>query len=62
MHNPQRNLFTAIDDNTTKYESISEFNFKGIGMKLVGALMPGAFKKQSQKYLDLFKQFVENEG
>lgn len=60
--NPQRNLFTAIDDNTTKYESISEFEFKSFGMKLLGMIMPNAFKKQSQVYLDKFKEFVESEG
>lgn len=31
-------------------------------MKLFGWLMPGAFKKQSQKYLDMFKEFAEKEG
>jgi hypothetical protein len=29
-------------------------------MKLIGWLMPGAFKKQSQKYLNDFKDFAEN--
>ncbi len=62
IHNPQRNLFTAIDANTTKYESISEFEFKSFGMKLIGLIMPNAFKKQSQVYLDKFKEFVESEG
>lgn len=61
IYNPQQNLFTAIDENTTKYESISEFRFDGFGMKLMGWLMPGAFKKQSQKYLDAFKAFAEKE-
>lgn len=60
--NPQENYFTAIDENTTKYESISEFKFNNFGMKLIGWLMPGAFKKQSQKYLDAFKAFAEKEG
>jgi hypothetical protein len=27
---------------------------------LFGLLMPGEFKKQSQKYLEDFKQFAEN--
>lgn len=62
IYNPQQNLFTAIDENTTKYETFSEFKFDGFGMKLMGWLMPGAFKKQSQKYLDAFKEFAENEG
>jgi hypothetical protein len=28
-------------------------------MKIIGFLMPGAFKKQSMKYLVAFKEFVE---
>jgi len=31
-------------------------------MKLMGMLMPGAFKKQSFKYLMSFKIFVENQN
>ncbi len=61
VRNPQKNYFTAVDDNTTKYESVSEFEFDGFGMKLMGWLMPGAFKKQSQKYLDAFKAFAESQ-
>lgn len=61
VRNPQQNYFTAVDENTTKYESISEFQFDGFGMKLMGWLMPGAFKKQSQKYLDSFKAFAESQ-
>jgi len=40
--------------------SESEFEFAGFGMKLIGFLMPGAFKKQSLKYLTDFKDFAEN--
>ena len=43
-----------------EWVSESEFQFQGFGMKLFGFLMPGAFKKQSQKYLNDFKNFVEN--
>jgi hypothetical protein len=28
-------------------------------MKLLGVLMPGAFKKQSMEYMNNFKAFVE---
>ena len=62
ISNPQQNFFTAINDTTTKFESVSEFKFTSFGMKLMGWLMPGAFKKQSQKYLDAFKAFAEKEG
>ena len=60
VHNIQNNYFEVIDEHTTKWRSESEFQFQGFGMKLMGFLMPGAFKKQSQKYLNDFKNFVEN--
>ena len=60
VHNILNNYFEEIDDNTTQWVSESEFQFQGFGMKLFGFLMPGAFKKQSQKYLNDFKNFVEN--
>ncbi len=53
------NHFESIDENTTRYSSENEFKFSGM-MKLFAWLMPGAFKKQSQKYLDLFKEFAES--
>lgn len=59
--NKVSNHFEAIDENTTKYTSENEFKFKGF-MKIFGILMPGAFKKQSQKYLDLFKEFAESKS
>lgn len=58
--NRVRNTF--IDEgNKTKYVSESEFKLKGF-MKLMGWFMPGAFKKQSQNFLELFKKFAESEG
>ena len=59
VKNVQRNYFHAIDNTTTKWVSESEFEFKGFGMKLMGWLMPGAFKKQSKKYMVDFKSFAE---
>ncbi len=58
--NRQVNRFEAIDENTTRYISESEFKFQTLSMKIFGWLMPGAFKKQSQKYLEHFKDFAEN--
>ena len=37
----------------------SEFIFSGF-MKIMGIVMPGAFKKESYKYLKLFKEFAES--
>tara|TARA_R100000306_G_C4358457_1_gene134022 strand:- start:110 stop:568 length:459 start_codon:yes stop_codon:yes gene_type:complete len=60
VHNIQENYFQEINPDTTRWISESEFQFSGFGMKLMGWLMPGAFKKQSKKYLIDFKNFVEN--
>ncbi len=59
VHNIQKNYFNDLDDNTTKWISESEFQFSGFMMKVMGFLMPGAFKKQSLKYLQDFKAFAE---
>lgn len=60
VHNIQKNYFHEIGDTQTKWVSESEFQFAGIGMKLMAFLMPGAFKKQSKKYAQDFKNFAEN--
>jgi hypothetical protein len=56
-----KNKFVPLSDTTTKYISEQEFQFSGF-MKIIGFLMPGAFKQQSMKYLYAFKYFVENHG
>ena len=61
VYNIQKNYFTEPTPGKTKWVSESEFKLSGM-MKLFAWLMPGAFKKQTQKYLDLFKKFAENEG
>jgi hypothetical protein len=58
VFNISKNSFIPINENSTKYVSEQEFQFKGI-MKLIGAVMPGAFKKQTVKYLNAFKEFAE---
>ncbi len=59
IHNIQKNYFKDVEGKTL-WISESEFQFSGLGMKLIGFLMPGAFKKQSMKYLKDFKAFAEN--
>ncbi len=59
VHNIQKNYFKE-ENGSTRWISESEFQFSGLGMKLMGFLMPGAFKKQSLKYMQDFKAFAEN--
>lgn len=60
VYNEQVNHFIALDENRTKWVSESYFKFSGLMMKTIGFLMPGSFKKQSCKYLENFKAFVES--
>ena len=59
VHNIQKNYFKELEDGRSRWISESEFQFSGFMMKLMGWLMPGAFKKQSMKYLEDFKHFAE---
>ncbi|TRZ42763.1 SRPBCC family protein [Robertkochia solimangrovi] len=60
VFNQQQNFFEVYEDDKTLWRSVSEFKFTGILMKAMGFLMPGAFKKQSRKYMTDFKAWVEN--
>lgn len=60
VHNIQQNYFESMPNGLTKWRSESEFKFDSLGLKFLGWLMPGAFKKQSMIYLNDFKAFVEN--
>ncbi len=54
-----RNKFEPLGPDRTLYTSENEFQFMGF-MKIVALVMPGAFKKQSLKYLQAFKRFAES--
>ncbi len=58
VFNIVKNKFVKVSDNTTKHIGEQEFQFKGF-MKIIAFLMPGAFKKQSMKYMLDFKHFAE---
>lgn len=49
----------SLPGNKTRYITEQEFKFSNPFMKIMGFLMPGAFKKQSQKNLVAFKKFAE---
>jgi uncharacterized membrane protein len=59
VYNIVKNKFIRISDSKTKYLTEQEYQFSGF-MKIIGFLMPTAFKKQSMQYLIDFKKFVEN--
>lgn len=58
--NEVKNYFEDIDGEKTRWITENEFRFTTFFMKLMGLVMPGAFKKQSYKYLVDFKKFAES--
>jgi uncharacterized membrane protein len=61
VFNIVKNRFVPIDEQNTRYLQDQDFQFRSLTMKVMGLLMPGAFKKQSMKYLTDFKNFAENQ-
>ncbi len=60
MTNTQTTKFEVIDAKTTRYVSEVEYTqFNGFMPKMMAKLFPKMFKKQSQKWMDQFKIFVE---
>ena len=55
------NTFEATGENSTKWIQECEFRCAGF-MRIMIFLMPGAFRKQSLKYMQDFKKFAENSG
>lgn len=56
--NRQVNHFHETESGT-RWESINEFRFSKWPMRVMSWVMPGAFRKQSAKYMDDFKAFAE---
>jgi len=63
MTNTQTSRFKAIDENKTLYTSEVEYvKFNGLLIKVIAKLFPSKFKQQSQKWMNQFKFFVENQA
>ena len=52
------NFFREVDGQKTIWRAENEFEFSGM-MKMMAMFAPGMFKKQSYKYMQLFKEFAE---
>ncbi|WP_431137411.1 SRPBCC family protein [Psychroserpens mesophilus] len=59
MNNIQKNYFSETDEGFTKWTSVNEFIPLSLSMRIMLFLMPNAFKKQSLKYMQDFKNFAE---
>ncbi len=61
MTNTQTSRFEKISDTKTRYISEVEYTqFNGFMPKLMAKLFPRMFEKQSQKWMEQFKGFVES--
>lgn len=61
MVNTMKSSFADLGSNKTRFTAeIHYTKFIGLMPKLMAWLMPGLFKKQTQKWLDQFKAFSEN--
>ena len=62
MSNTMDSRFTALDENTTRWDAEIEYTImRGFMIKLMSWIMPGMFKKQTQKWFDQFKEFAERQ-
>jgi len=61
MSNTQTTRFKKVDSYKTQYISEVEYiQFNGFMIKLMAKLFPSKFKAQSQKWMNQFKEFAEN--
>ena len=61
MDNTLKCTFTALDGNRTRYHSEVEYTrINWLMPKLIALLFPGMYRKQAEKWLHNFKNFVEN--
>lgn len=59
VHNLVENRFSELGPDRTLWESHNVFEMKSPMMKVMAFLMPGMFRKQSQKFAEDFKAFAE---
>ena len=60
MWSAARERLTETGPETTLWVSENEYRFSGLLVRLVGLLMPGAFRKQSLQHMQDFKAFAEH--
>jgi len=61
VDNTVDNRFTAVDADTTRWDADVEFKFTNPLLTLLGWVVPGMFKKQTQEFMRLFKEFAESQ-
>lgn len=60
MVNTMKHSFTPQGPDKTIYKTEVAYTFKSLAPRIMGFLVPGFFKKQTYKYMRMFKDFIEN--
>ena len=61
MTNSMVNTFVSLSKDKTQWDATIHYTqLNGFMIKMMAFLMPGMFKKQTQKWLNQFKEFAEN--
>jgi hypothetical protein len=55
------NRFVEVNDELTRWNAEVEFRFSNPMLKLLGWVLPGMFRKQTEKFMQQFKNFAENQ-
>ena len=58
-HNLIENRLYKAGENKTRWVLVSDFSGSKFGIRLMTFFMPGMFKKQTQTFMDIFKDFAE---
>ena len=62
MDNTMSCQFVHLDDNTTRYEYEYEYTrINWVLPKLLAILFPGTYRKQGEKWIQQFKEFIEKQ-
>ena len=60
--NTMHNYFEVLDPNKTRWRAELDYiQMNGFMMKMMARLMPGMFRKQTQKWMDQFKEWSEEQ-
>ena len=60
MRSFQENYFESKGENQTYWKTTSRFEFQGY-MRIVGSVLPGIFKRRSERVMKDFKTFAEKD-
>lgn len=59
--NTMASTFTSLGESKTLWEAEIDYKFHGFMIRVMALLMPRLFRKETQKYLDNFKVFAEEQ-